>query len=257
MSQCSTCYGRVEEINGTITIATDKRHLYRFAENKWEDSRVSVNMCRLMKCNEKGYCLIEDDRNVSRHISEIENSTEVLAVLPNNHQLLCVSAIGHKDKIYVVGGTDSYFNPKPVISVLDVTTSKWIKLKDMSCGRSSCSLTTIDNKLYVGSGVCLSGSTNVECFDLKAEAWTSIHPTTNTMCHLSSLYDKLVATGGRCKGKSSNAVEVYDNATDSWFPLPSMEERRLHHGVCTTEDDKLFVVGGWCSSDLVECFQLP
>ena len=121
----------------------------------------------------------------------------------------------------------------------------------MPCGRSACSLATI----VIGGGIYNSstGTNAVECFDLDSEKWINLCPTTNKLCELSILNGKLIATGGSPK---FDAVEIYDNATDSWLPLPPMKAHRFGHGAFTADCNKLYVAGGTIFSNLVEYFEL-
>ena len=256
----SSVDGRVAEIDRKLIIATNTRQLYEFSDGKWNESLVGVNIRSLMKCDEKGYILVRDERSVCRHISEID-STKVLAMLPDSHQLRYASAIGHKDKIYVVGGEDKASNAvKNIVSVLNVKNNKWMKIKCMSLKRLACSLMIIDDKLFVGGGrgTDLFGSNAIECLDLGAEKWTTLCPTTNEHCQLASVHGKLVAIGGsRYHTLPSSSVEVYDSAAnfESWLPLPSMKDKRYGHGACTTEDSTLYVVGGWLHSTVIEYYR--
>ena len=246
------------EIDGTLTVANTTKQLFRYSNGKWTDSLISVNIRSLMKCHEKGYVLIRDENGFCRHVSEID-SARVLAMLPVDHQLRYSSAIGHGGKIYIVGGVDEAFNRSAIVSVLDIETNKWTRVKSMKSERLACSLTTIGNKLFVGGGVGVDvmGSKDAHCLDLGAEKWTTLSPTTNKQCHFAALYGNLVATGGRCdeNHKFSTSVEFYDKETDCWLPLPSMNSPRYGHGACTTEDNKLYVVGGWDYS-VIECCEL-
>ena len=229
--------------------------MFRLEGDKWKQSHISVNVRHIMKCQNKGYILTGDSISRTQYISELENSTQVLATVPEDHLLVDVSTIGHKDKIFVVGGGDAGSNVSQAVSCLDSRTNEWTKLKSTPCGRSVCSLATIDSKLFIGGGIdsFLTGTNAFECFDLEAEKWINLCPTANKLCELSILNGKVVATGGSPK---FDAVEIYDNATDSWLPLPPMKAHRFGHGACTAEGNKLYVAGGTIFSNLVEYFEL-
>ena len=113
--------------------------------------------------------------------------------------------------------------------------------------------------MFIGGG--WEAKNSVECFSLEKQEWIGIMPTTEDFCELSSWNGKLVATGGE-EGfrKGSNYVETYDDMSGNWFPLPSMNKGRFAHGVCTTKDNQLIVVGGVGAlySDLnsVECLKM-
>ena len=106
-------------------------------------------------------------------------------------------------------------------------------------------------KCLCGGG--LGAEHSVECFLMKERKWIDIRPTTRQLCQLSSWNGKLVATGGLYE---SNCVELYDELSGGWLPLPSMNEGRVDHGACTTKDNQLIVVGGFCAWDSVECLKM-
>ena len=115
-----------------------------------------------------------------------------------------------------------------------------------------CSLAVIDDKMFVGGGGWAGNS--VECLSMEKQEWIDIKQTTEGGCQLSSWNGKLVATGG---WDGSNYVEMYDELSGSWLPLPSMNQGRWDHGACTTKDNELIVVGGdWGARNSVECLKM-
>ena len=120
--------------------------------------------------------------------------------------------------------------------------------------RYACSLAVIDDKMFVGGGVGAGNS--VECFSMEKQGWIDIKPTTKEECELASWNGKLVATGGGWEEEFSNCVEMYDELSGVWLPLPSMNKGRSSHGACTTKDNHLFVVGGWGAENSVECLKM-
>ena len=119
--------------------------------------------------------------------------------------------------------------------------------------RFECSLAVIDDKMFVGGGRWAANS--VECFSMEKQDWIDIKPTTKELCQLSSWNGKLVATGGWERG-GSNCVEMYDELSEDWLPLPSMNKGRHLHGACTTKDNQLIVVGGFGAGNSVECLKM-
>ena len=100
------------QINGALAQGND---VFRLEGDKWKQSYISANVRRVMKCQNKGYVLSGDSTSRTQYISELENSRQVLATLPEDHLLVDVSTIGHKDKIFVVGGGDADWNASQAV----------------------------------------------------------------------------------------------------------------------------------------------
>ena len=212
-----------------------------------------MNVRCLIKCQHEGYILAGNE--TSQYIVELKNTGKVLAIVPDGHLPFRTSAIGHKEKIFLVGGADKLGGPSRVVTCFNSRTYEWTCLPSMIRGRYGCSLTIANNRLFIGGGLHESSTASnvVECFDMAAEKWINLCPTTNKLCELSSLHGELIATGGL---PTQNAVEIYYKETNSWLPLPPMTGNRIGHGACTTEDNKLYVAGGNTFSNFVEHFEL-
>ena len=92
----------------------------------------------------------------------------------------------------------------------------------------------------------------VECFSMEKE-FIDIKPTKKKMCEVLSWNGKLVATGG---SGYSKCVEIYDELSGDWLPLPIMNKGRYRHGACTTKVNQLIVVGGWSARNSAECLKM-
>jgi len=79
------------------------------------------------------------------------------------------------DCIYAVGGFDGY--PVTTCEKLDVRMNKWLKIADLQLSRYGMDAVVIDDKIYaVGGSAAVGGKVirnNVECYDHKADKWTS------------------------------------------------------------------------------------
>ena len=257
--------GRVATVNDTITVGLGKT-VYELRKENWQTSPVKISIYKLCECQGKCFILSRDEGKWKIFEYSEEEDTRAVTTLPEEHSLSSMSMIGNEGKIYVVGGKRNNIGTAQV-HCYNLQTDKWIALQSLSGGRFDCSLSIFDGNLYVGGGWTAERKPcrSVERLSLEAEhpEWTQLHPTTKRSCQLVSLHGRLVATGGvndaghRNWGHRSDVVEVYDEETDSsWLPLPSMNTPRIHHGVCTTSDDCLVVVGGWGSYGSVESLDL-
>ena len=231
-------FGRVAEINRMIHVG-DMDTMYQFKNGAWEERLYfGFDMRSVFECEGKGY-VMDNHEGVCKNIYEYEwkseeRDLELLTEIPYLYQLEDRSAIGHDRKIYLVGGKDS-----DRVHCFDTNEREWEPIKEMKRERWDCSLTVIDDKMFVGGG--FGADNSVECYLIEEEKWIDITPSTENLCKLSSWNGKLVATGGLDKG---NRVELYDDLSGDWLPLPSMNRARLGHGTCTTKDNHLVAVGG-------------
>ena len=246
------CYpfGCVAEVNGLIHVGEWDR-MFQLKEGAWkgENHDMGSIIGSVFECEGKGYVMEGggDTGGKCKSIYEWKSETrklELLTKIPDEYQLGYRSAIGYNGNIYLVRGGVR-------VDCFDINKREWVPIKKMKYERWLCSLAVIDDKMFVGGGYGAGNS--VECFLMKEQKWIDIKPTTKEKCQLSSWNGKLVATGGL---GWSNCVELYDELSGDWLPLPSLNKGRYCHGVCTTKDNQLIVVGGDGASNSVECLKL-
>ena len=241
------------EINGMIHVGWENR-MFQLKEGAWKGEKHDLGFLigSVFECEGKGYVMEGGGDTVDecKRIYEWKSETrdlELLTEIPHEYQLINRSAIGHNGSIYLVGGKWG----SDRVDCFDINKREWEPIKKMKNERIWCSLAVIDDKMFVGGGLWAENS--VECFLMKEQKWIDINPTTKYLCQLSSLNGKLVATGG---GGCSNCVELYDELSGDWLPLPSMSEGRFDHGACETKDNQLVVVGGEGALNSLECLKL-
>ena len=248
-------FGCVAEINGMIHVGYKDR-MFQLKEGAWkgENHHLGFEIGSVFECEGKGYVMEGGSGIVPeqcKRIYEWKSETrdlKLLTEIPLESQLIDTSAIGHNGKIYLVGG--NYGSDR--VDCYDIIKGEWEPIKKMKNGRFSCSLAVIDDKMFVGGGI---GAWNlVECFLMKEQKWIDINPTREELFQLSSWNGKLVATGGA--GGLNNCVELYDELSGDWLPLPSMNEGRHLHGACETKDHQLVVVGGKGTKNSLEYLKL-
>ena len=245
-------YGCVAEINGMMHVGFGDR-MFQFKKGVWEDHHLGFPIGSVFECESKGYVMHGGGiAGQCKKIYEWKSETTDLGLLPeipHENQLNYRSAIGHNGHIYLVGGSCD----EGRVDCFDINKREWKPIKKMKCPRVWCSLAVIDDKMFVGGGGGEEAGNSVECFLAKEEKWIDIKPTTNRKCQLSSWNKKLIATGGDVK---RHIVELYDESSGNWLPLPSMNMGRVLHGACTTSDNTLVVVGGFDAWNTVECLKL-
>ena len=245
-------FGRVAEINGMLHVGYGDR-MFQFKKGAWEAEEHHLpgiyRTLSVFECEGKGYVMDINDRDKCSSIYKWKSETrdlELLTKVPDAYQIFGRSAIGHNGNIYLVGGKWS-----GRVDCFDTKKGKWKPIKKMKNIRDSCSLAVIDDKMFVGGGYGAGNS--VKFFTIEKQEWIDIKPTTKMLCQLSSCNGKLVATGGR---EESNCVEIYDELSGDWLPLPSMNKGRDAHGACTKRDNQLIVVGGWGAGSSIECLKM-
>ena len=234
------------EINGMIQVGVGDT-MHQLNKGVWEgkDHHLGVRIRSVFECEDKGYVMDFACKSIYEWQSE-ERDLELLTKIPDQCQLNNRAATGHNGNIYLVGGWQSNR-----IDCFNIIRGEWKPITKMQNERLSCSLAVIDDKMFVGGG--FGAGKSVECLSMKEEKWVNIKPTAKKLCQLSSWNGKLVATGGLYK---SNSVEMYDELSGEWLSLPSMNKGRSSHGVCTTKDKQLVVVGGFSAENSVECLKL-
>ena len=74
---------------------------------------------------------------------------------------------------------------------------------------------------------------------------------------VSKEWSQLSSWNGKVLGwRESNCVELYDELSGDWLPLPSMNHGRHWHGACTTKNNEIVVVGGQGAFDTIEYLKL-
>eukprot|EP00118_Oscarella_pearsei_P014385 m.122912 g.122912 ORF g.122912 m.122912 type:complete len:434 (+) comp37805_c0_seq9:29-1330(+) len=259
LPEVCTPHGRVAEVNKHLIVG-DQNKLFYLEDREWKESLINMKIDCVFECEMACY-IMGRDMTGSRKICSWETGSDrvqTLTRLPDHHQLFNVSATGHKNKVYLVGGSADVWGNCPVGQVdnYDITSNQWTKMNNLKNKRYSCSLAVVDNKLVVGGGYVESGPSNIiECLPLNGGDSFTLPPTTKDRCEIAAFNGRLVAVGGWFK---TSHFEVYDSFSNSWLPLPYLRKGRELHGVCTTQDDKIVVVGGYRGAPIrsVEVFSI-
>ena len=256
-SSLEAASGCVAEVNDTILIGRQNTVHKLKRTKKWQKSKnVRIPIHQLIESD--GRCFIEGCEESTWKIFEYfekKSSLKEVTALPVN--IPGVSIKANQGILYAVGGNEGTTGSTQA-HCFDLRNSGdgWIPIQSLSHGRFNCSMSFIDDRLFIGGGWNAKNKpcNSVECLSLGAERWTQKCPTTEKACEITNLYGRPVATGGiNSLGlAASQVVNVYADENNSWLPLPSMSKPRYHHGACTTGDGRLFVVGGWGSYGSIE-----
>lgn len=153
------------------------------------------------------------------------------------------------DKMYLIGGRWSVFNPISSVEEYDPKTGIWIKKTSMPIERMHFDTCAVDGKIYVigGTGAdCVSLST-VEEYNPKLDQWTrkTDMPTPRNSLSITVVNGKIYAIGGFAEYllQPLPTVEEYDPVTDSWTKKADMPTARGRTATGVVSS-KVYVIGG-------------
>lgn len=162
--------------------------------------------------------------------------------------------------IYVISGLcRSTCSPNVMtnaVEVYDPAANTWSVKAPIPTARNRAGVVALNGKIYVIGGYVISPSAGpfntVEVYDIATNSWTTraAMPTAREGLLAIAVREKIYAIGGltspRDGSSATNAVEVYDPATDSWSiglaPMPTARGLIMGDVLC---GDTAFVVGGF------------
>lgn len=165
-----------------------------------------------------------------------------------------VAAVNNGKCMLVAGGRDQGGNTLMETEIYGASTNCWNFVAPMHMHRSSSSIATLDDKVYVCGG---ESATNImiagplacaECYDIGHDRWTKIAPMdmqrrSSAAC---ALHKRIYVTGGVGISSSLSIVEAYDPREGKWQVLAPLSRPRSCHGIFSLPDrDSLAVVGGY------------
>ena len=165
------------------------------------------------------------------------------------------AAVGVIDGIlYVAGGTG--FSPSQVypniLQAYDPATDTWTRKSDMPTARANAGGAVVNNLFYViggqGDGAAL---TTVEAYDPVADSWSPKTPMNTARSYYGApqvLNGEIYVAGGFTNnsteiGTSTDSVESYDPASDSWSAHTPLLTARQSSAVGSA-NGHLYVIGG-------------
>ena len=252
-------FNRMGEIEGRLVVGGDdgNLHVLTYKHDKWDKFFIKNGQIWNVVCHQ-GVCLVcvndvdKDQFVIKQFYLNEDKKWRFLTVLPNELQLCGVSVALHNNSLYVVGGRTESEEIVNTARVYDIHSGHWYKMDDMQTKRSECSSVIINNTVFVGGGVTDRHNFGniVECADVRDRKWRTIPSTTTYRPTLTSVSNRLVGTGGKTQqwigspSPLSNIVELYDERSTKWLPLPLMTHKRLGHAAFSTQNGELITAGG-------------
>ena len=206
--------------------------------------------------------------------------TEKFPPMPTKR--FCVSALCTTTAIIVAGGSYGDNQKLKRVEVLNTETQQWHTAPDLPEPLSESSITLCGDLVYLLGGVdkvnvdtssVYSCSLGTLLFSAgskslggrlkgsfsrskSSDIWNKVADLPVTCSTAVSLYDHLLAIGGRNLDKCTTAVHMYKPTTDSWEVVSHMSVPRSFCLAAFFPDNRLMVVGGWTTKnklcDLVE-----
>ena len=246
------------EIEGRLVVGgyDDNLHVLTYEHDKWDKFVRKNGYIRNVVCHQ-GVCLVcvedgdKDQFVIEQFYLNEDKKWRFLTVLPNELQLYHVSVALHDNSLYVVGGVTKSGKRVNTAGVCDLHSGHWYMMDDMQTKRSACSSVIINNIVFVGGGMTDGHdfSNIVECADVRDRKWKKISSTTISWPPLTSVSNRLVGTGGMTQesigSPPSNIVELYDERSTKWLPLPHMTHKQWAHATFSTQDGELITARGW------------
>ena len=173
------------------------------------------------------------------------------------------------DKLYIIGGFQSYDSSSATMDMYDPETGEWSSLKNMPTHRGILACAAIDEKIYVMGGIQgtngyldYTGLKTTEMYNTSNDTWTKMadSPTSRWGPSAIAANGKIYLIGGKSGSIVYSTVNVYDPVTNSWSTIrKNMPTARYELTTCLLKD-KIYAIGGWRSSssgpiyDKVEVF---
>ena len=168
----------------------------------------------------------------------------------------CHAAAALNGKLYAIGGsTDDEDRALAKAEVYDPKADSWQPLPSMPTGRRSLAAVAVAGKVYTIGGINKdeNNSGAVEAYDPICGAWTQVAslPMARSFHTATVVEGKIYVLGGDRVGRddddeneTSDRVDVYDPAADSWQQIAAMPTAKVCH-TASILDGKIYVTGGY------------
>jgi N-acetylneuraminic acid mutarotase len=155
------------------------------------------------------------------------------------------AATGLDGRIYVMGGTDTSFQPTAVTEIYDPVSATWTTAAPMMTPRTGFGAAAgLDGLIYVFGGYSGEADVNsAEAYDPTSDTWTpvaSMNVARYGVAGVTGPDGRLFAIGG----DGDPSVEVYDLSTGTWTFVRSLTTSRSGHAATLGPDHRIYVAGG-------------
>jgi N-acetylneuraminic acid mutarotase len=157
---------------------------------------------------------------------------------------------GDTDHFYVFSGVDSTFTPSVKAWVYSASANAWTQLADVPAASEGPTATCDAGKIHVMGG---DGTNQHFVYDIGTNTWTTAAPLPRNVwgAAAGAWNGKIYLIGGDSDfnfGGTSNAVNIYDEATDTWTGTGAdMASAAVTPGFVQAAQ-YVYVVGGWNDS---------
>ena len=156
------------------------------------------------------------------------------------------AATGSDGRIYVMGGTDAFFQTIAIVEAFDPGTDTWTTVAPINTPRTGFGATAgADGRIYVFGGYSSTAYVNsAEVYDPASGVWTTIASMNEIRFSLAAATGpdgRLYAIGGGMEGTS---VEAYDPGADAWTHVASMSTPRYGSAATLGPDGRIYAIGG-------------
>lgn len=188
--------------------------------------------------------------NVTRDASGAVTRWQVATPMPTPRTGVSAAAIG--DRIYVVGGMDTFGQTVATVEVFDTAGGGWTAIAPLPKPVRNAAVSSDGSRLYVFGGVVGIAATPVDStyiFDPKTDTWSSGTDLPQPIGAAGITYakDGFYLIGGLSLGRSTQSFNIYEPISKTWQPAESITSGRDH---LTAEaiDGKVYAIGGRAGS---------
>lgn len=210
----------------------------------WSVDR-DATIANLASLNGKCYSFMKHQRSGSGEIAQFDVRTGMwhsLVTVAGDYQL-----VASETSLFLIGtSADGLVDEAMQIHKCDIIGKRLEYIYSLpahvSMDSSLFSAVAIRDKIYM-----TGTSSSVSALNLFDSSTKLIPNTTNRNCTLLNFGGRLVASGGVGDSPGANAsshVEIFHPKLNRWLSLPPMSCNRVWHGVCTTNEYSVAVVGG-------------
>ena len=187
--------------------------------------------------------------------------SEEFPPMPTKRYNVSAQCIG--TALIVVGGEkgEIYRVILKSVEILNTSTRQWHTANELPQPLTASSMTVCGDRIYLlgGANVDIESTPSVYSCSLTAlllsggsglvgsrSTWTRVANLPVSQSTAVSLYDQLIAVGGRdSNGKATSDIQKYSPSTNSWEVISHIATPRTRCLTAVLPDNQLMVVGGW------------
>ncbi|MDH5545015.1 MAG: Ig-like domain-containing protein [Gammaproteobacteria bacterium] len=233
---------------------------YNIAENRWFPRKIRPQLLAFSSTAVIGdsIYMIGGDTGTSDQtgaVTRYETTTDTWhSVAPMNKQRMLAGAATIDEKIYVVGGYDT-FGEISNVEVFDKTTGLWTALAPLPTKRGALRLEAVAGKLYAIGGT--GDPKRVDEYDPQTDTWLRKSDLPGSRAGATSvvLNNRIYLIGGTDRDSEYKTVFQYNPTTDHWSSVASTrEERYLSDSIVI--NGRIYVFGGVIGQQVLDSVEV-